>query len=96
MTIHLLFVCLGNICRSPMAEFLMREKIKQAGLETVIKTSSAGTSGWHDGEDMHCGTADILDQCHIDSTGFRSKRFSASTGKNLIILSRWITVICKT
>ncbi len=38
MTIHLLFVCLGNICRSPMAEFLMREKIKQAGLETVIKT----------------------------------------------------------
>lgn len=74
MTIHLLFVCLGNICRSPMAEFMMREKIKQAGLETVIKTSSAGTSGWHDGEDMHCGTADILDQCHIDSTGFRSKK----------------------
>lgn len=72
--INILFVCLGNICRSPMAEFLMREKINQAGLTDKIKTSSAGTSGWHDGEDMHCGTADMLDQHKINSSSFRSKK----------------------
>ncbi|MGY4677830.1 low molecular weight protein-tyrosine-phosphatase [Pasteurella sp. P03HT] len=74
MTIRILFVCLGNICRSPMAEFLMREKIKQATLQNVIETSSAGTSGWHDGENMHCGTAEILDLHHIDSAGFQSRK----------------------
>lgn len=74
MTIRILFVCLGNICRSPMAEFLMREKIKQATLQNVIETCSAGTSGWHDGENMHCGTAEILDLHHIDSAGFQSRK----------------------
>ncbi|UAX41779.1 low molecular weight protein-tyrosine-phosphatase [Pasteurella canis] len=74
MTINILFVCLGNLCRSPMAEFLMREKIKQAGLQDFIKTSSAGTSGWHEGGDMHYGTAEILDQHKIESTGFQSKK----------------------
>lgn len=74
MTINILFVCLGNICCSPMAEFVMRDKIKRAGLQDAIKTSSAGTSGWHRGENMHCGTADILDLHKIDSTGFRSKK----------------------
>ena len=43
--IHILFVCLGNICRSPMAEYLMRDKVKKAGLQQKIETASAGTSG---------------------------------------------------
>lgn len=72
--IKILFVCLGNICRSPMAEFLMREKIQQAGLSDKIQTSSAGTSGWHDGENMHCGTAEVLDLHRIPSSGFISKK----------------------
>ena len=72
--INILFVCLGNICRSPMAEYLMREKIKQAHLQDKIFTASAGTSGWHDGEGMHCGTADILDQHKIASTDFVSRK----------------------
>lgn len=73
-TINILFVCLGNICRSPMAEYLMREKIKQAGLSDKIKTASAGTSGWHDGENMHCGTSETLELHGIDNTGFQSKK----------------------
>lgn len=77
MTIRILFVCLGNICRSPMAEFLMREKIKQATLQNEIETSSAGISGWHDGENMHCGTAEILDLHHINSAGFQSRKVRA-------------------
>ena len=72
--INILFVCLGNICRSPMAEYLMREKIKQAHLQHKILTASAGTSGWHDGEGMHCGTADILDQHKIASNDFVSRK----------------------
>ena len=73
-SINILFVCLGNICRSPMAEYLMREKIKLAGLQNRIRTDSAGTSGWHDGEGMHCGTADMLDQHRIASNDFVSRK----------------------
>ena len=43
-----LFVCLGNICRSPTAEAVFRHKAKQAGLDVFI--DSAGTGGWHRGE----------------------------------------------
>lgn len=46
----ILFVCLGNICRSPAAEEVMRQKIKQAGLEGRITVDSAGTYGGHAGE----------------------------------------------
>lgn len=45
-----LFVCLGNICRSPMAEGLFIHKVNQRGLEAQIEVDSAGTSGWHAGE----------------------------------------------
>lgn len=76
--IHILFICLGNICRSPMAEFMMREKIKQAHLDGRIFTDSAGTSGWHDGEDMHRGTKRTLAKHGIDHSGFVSRKVRAS------------------
>ena len=47
-TPKVLFVCLGNICRSPTAEAVFRMRAKQAGLDVI--TDSAGTSGWHIGE----------------------------------------------
>ena len=56
-----LFVCLGNICRSPMAEFIFKHKLQQAGLSELVNVDSAGTAGWHSGEGMHCGTADMLE-----------------------------------
>jgi len=46
----ILFVCLGNICRSPAAEEVMRQKIKAAGLEGNVAVDSAGTYGGHAGE----------------------------------------------
>ena len=49
MTYKLLFVCLGNICRSPSAENIMNHLIKEAGLEEKIICDSAGTSGYHIG-----------------------------------------------
>ena len=47
---RLLFVCLGNICRSPTAEGVMRALVREAGLEQQIELDSAGTGGWHVGE----------------------------------------------
>jgi protein-tyrosine phosphatase len=44
------FVCLGNICRSPTAEAVMRELVRTAGLTTEIDVDSAGTAGWHIGD----------------------------------------------
>lgn len=74
----ILFVCLGNICRSPMAEFIMKDKVKKLGLSQYFQIDSAGTSGWHNGENMHCGTADILDQHKIESHGFVSSQVKKS------------------
>ena len=45
--IDVLFVCLGNICRSPLAEGVFKRKVEEAGLKKLIASDSAGTSGWH-------------------------------------------------
>src|SRR5262245_53495953 len=58
--VRVLFVCLGNICRSPMAEGVFLHKVRQAGLETWIETDSAGTGHWHEGEPPHPETRRIL------------------------------------
>jgi protein-tyrosine phosphatase len=49
-TLSVLFVCLGNICRSPLAEAVFRSVVVEAGLEDRFVIDSAGTSGYHDGE----------------------------------------------
>lgn len=46
---RILFLCLGNICRSPTAEGVMRHKLRAAGLGGEIEVESAGTGGWHVG-----------------------------------------------
>jgi len=48
--VRTLFVCLGNICRSPTAEGIFRHLVKQQGLTDKITTDSAGTSDWHIGQ----------------------------------------------
>lgn len=72
-----LFVCLGNICRSPMAEYIFRHKVEQTGLKH-IEIDSAGTAGYHDGEDMHYGTANMLRQHGISPQGFVSRKVRQS------------------
>ena len=47
---HICFVCLGNICRSPLAEGVFKSLIQQEGLQGEIRVSSAGVGGWHIGE----------------------------------------------
>jgi protein-tyrosine phosphatase len=50
MTTRILLVCMGNICRSPMAEGALRAKLEQAGLADEVEVDSAGTLGYHAGE----------------------------------------------
>lgn len=57
--IKVLFVCLGNICRSPMAEGIFNTKVKTLGLDKYLQSDSAGTSDYHIGElpderTIHC------------------------------------------
>lgn len=72
--IKVLFVCLGNICRSPMAEAVFRRKVEEAGLADRIEADSAGTGDWHTGEPPHEGTRRILKQYGIDDTGIRARQ----------------------
>ena len=67
--VTVLFVCLGNICRSPMAEAIFQQMVEEAGLEEHVSTDSAGTGGWHVGEKAHYGTRRILADHHIPYNG---------------------------
>ncbi|ALS27972.1 low molecular weight protein-tyrosine-phosphatase [Paenibacillus cisolokensis] len=68
-----LFVCLGNICRSPMAEAVFRHRVKEAGLDHAIEADSAGTGDWHIGHPPHEGTRAILDRHAISYEGMRAR-----------------------
>jgi len=46
---RILFVCMGNICRSPLAEAVFRHRVRERGVEHLFEIDSAGTSGYHDG-----------------------------------------------
>ncbi|WP_096434762.1 low molecular weight protein-tyrosine-phosphatase [Alteribacter populi] len=72
--INVLFVCLGNICRSPMAEAIFKEKVKGASLENTIAVDSAGTGDWHIGNSPHEGTLAILKKHRIDHEGITARQ----------------------
>ena len=67
--IRVLFVCLGNICRSPMAEAIFRNLVMRQGLSDRFDIDSAGTGEWHVGESAHPGTLKILTENGIKHTG---------------------------
>jgi protein-tyrosine phosphatase len=74
MTTTVLFVCSGNICRSPMAEAVMRHKIAAAGLSRTIAVDSAGTGSWHSGELPHRGTRAVLRRHQITADGIVARQ----------------------
>ncbi len=58
--VHVVFVCSGNICRSPMAEKVFAAALEEAGLAEKVRVTSAGTGAWHVGEPMDERAAAIL------------------------------------
>lgn len=63
--INVLFLCHGNICRSPMAEFVMRDAVYQEGLANKIHVESAALHRDELGNDTHWGTLEVLDRYNI-------------------------------
>ena len=74
--IGVMFVCLGNICRSPMAEAIFRDLVQKAGLGAQFEVASSGTGGWHVGESPHPGTQQVLKQHGISVGNKRAQRLS--------------------
>lgn len=66
--INVLFVCLGNICRSPMAEAVFKQLVAEENLSDEFHIDSVGTSSYHVGDPAHRGTRRILEQYGIKST----------------------------
>lgn len=75
--VNVLFVCLGNICRSPMAEAVLRHKIDEQELSHKILVDSAGTGDWHIGKEPHEGTRRILDQNMISYANMAARLVSS-------------------
>ena len=75
--IKILFVCHGNICRSPMAEFYMKDLVRRMGREGDFYISSAATSAEETGNPVHPGTRRILDRLGISCAGKRARRLTA-------------------
>ena len=75
---RILFVCHGNICRSPMAEFVMKDLIKKAGLEDEFYIESAATSTEELGNPVHYGTKSILSRHGISCHGKFARQMTRS------------------
>ena len=76
--IRVLFVCLGNICRSPMGEAIFRAEVEKAGLSKQIIVDSAGTGDWHIGDMPHKGTQKILKEHGISFENIYARQVTAS------------------
>ncbi|MCC3381127.1 low molecular weight protein-tyrosine-phosphatase [Paenibacillus farraposensis] len=72
--INVLFVCLGNICRSPMGEAVLRHKAQERGLGAQIRVDSAGTGDWHIGKPPHEGTLKQLKLHGISGKGLKARQ----------------------
>jgi protein-tyrosine phosphatase len=66
-------ICLGNICRSPMAEVVLRSTLEERGLD--VEVDSAGTGGWHVGEPMDERALAMLAEHGYDGSSHRARRF---------------------
>lgn len=74
--VRVLFVCLGNICRSPSAEGVFRKVVQQAGLDDRVTIDSCGTGGWHVGKAPDSRAIAAARQRGIDIADLRARQFS--------------------
>jgi protein-tyrosine phosphatase len=71
-------VCLGNICRSPMAETVLRAALAEAGLDGAVVVDSAGTGDWHIGQPMNSGARAALATRGYDGSAHRARQIEPS------------------
>jgi len=71
----ILFVCLGNICRSPLAEGIARDLAQKRGMD--LKIDSAGTSGWHIGESPDSRSIEVAKNNGIDISCLKGRKVNA-------------------
>lgn len=74
----ILFVCHGNICRSPMAEFVMKHLVHKAGRDSEFVIDSAATSTEEIGNGMHRGTVQKLREQGVPFTDHRARQITAA------------------
>jgi protein-tyrosine phosphatase len=74
MTYRVTFVCTGNICRSPMAEHVLRGHLGREGLGARVEVDSSGTGGWHVGDPADHRTVRVLRR-HGYTSAHRARRF---------------------
>ena len=83
-----LFVCLGNICRSPLAEGVFRHTVEEAGLGDDFIIDSAGTGGWHQGNPPDPRSIAIAAQYGVSISNLRARQVTRNdagkfeTGEN--------------
>jgi len=83
--VHVVFVCSGNICRSPIAEKVFAAELERAGLAEGVRVSSAGTGGWHVGDPADERAAAVLRAAGYPSD-HRARQVDADTlGADLIV-----------
>jgi protein-tyrosine phosphatase len=75
VTYRIALVCLGNICRSPMAHVVLESRLDAAGLSDQVRVVSAGTGGWHTGERMDQRAATVLDAAGYDASRHVARKF---------------------
>ena len=79
-------VCLGNICRSPIADVVVNALLGEAGLSDRVEVTSCGTGTWHIGEPMDQRAAAVLTSSGYDASRHRARHFGADWHDHDLIL----------
>jgi len=79
-------VCLGNICRSPIADVVVNAELRAAGLDDRVEVTSCGTGTWHVGEAMDSRAASVLTGAGYDASLHRARHFGPDWHDHDLIL----------
>ena len=91
MSTRVLFVCMGNICRSPMAEGVFRQLVRQAGLDEVVSMESAGTHSFYAGESADKRAIASAQKRGVDISSHRARAVDVASFEqyDLILAMDW-------